>query len=122
MDVTFLAHSGRKRKSEKRVREVPETNIKKVQHRFLTETGMAVSRETMRKYMKMSAKPFKKTRAHFLSDAHKVKRMNWCLDMKRQDRSGARRSIFERQQLGAVQAQTNCEKISSSSVEDPDYL
>ena len=33
--------------------------------------------------MKMSAKPFKKTRAQFLLDAHKVKRLNWCLEVKR---------------------------------------
>ena len=33
--------------------------------------------------MKMSAKPFIKTRAHFLSDVHRVRRLNWCSDMKR---------------------------------------
>ena len=71
MDVTFLAHNRRKRKVtkqdrekiEKRIREVPETSIKQVQHWFLTETGEAVCRETMRKYMKMSAKPIKRARA-----------------------------------------------------------
>ena len=42
--------------------------------------------------MKMSAKPFKKARAHFLSDAHKVKRLNWCVDMKRKMGGGARRT------------------------------
>ena len=72
--MTFLAHGGRKRKNAKqdedkvetRVREVLETSVKEVQHWFVAET---VRRDTMRKYMRMSAKPFKNTRAHFLSDA-----------------------------------------------------
>ena len=78
-----MAYRGRKRKNtkrgqgkiEKRIKEVPETSIKQVQHGFVAETSKTVCRETMRKFMKMSAKPFKKTRAHFLSD------LNWCLDM-----------------------------------------
>ena len=60
---------------------MPETSIKRAQHWFVTETGKTVCRETMRKCMKMSAKPFKKTRAHFLSGAHEVRRLNWCLGL-----------------------------------------
>ena len=105
MDATFLAHSGRKRKIakqdrehiEKRVREVPETSIKQVQHWFLTETGETVCRETMRKFMKMLANPSKRReriscRTHTRSDA-------WIYEA--QDRGGARRSMFERQQVDA---------------------
>ena len=91
LDANIKMHCGRKRKItkedrkkiEQRIREVPETSIKQIQHWFVTETGKKVCRATMRTYVRMAAKPFKRTKAHFLSGAHKVRRLNWCLDMKR---------------------------------------
>ena len=83
---TLRAQNDHKRglgKIEKRTREVPETSIKQVQQWFVAETGKNVCRKTTRKCMKMSAKPFIKTRAHFLSDVHRVRRLSWCSGMKR---------------------------------------
>ena len=80
--------------------EVPETGIKQVQHCSWPRQVRRVCRETLRKYTKMSAKPFKKTRAHFLSDAHSVKRL-WCSDMQRRIGVVPARSMFERQQPDA---------------------
>ena len=44
---------------KKWVREVRETSIRQVQNVLQTETGKAVCREAMQKYLKVPTKPFK---------------------------------------------------------------
>ena len=98
VDVTVLAQCGRKRKItkqdknkiEKRVREVPDTSTKRVQHWFLTETSKTGCRETMRKYMKIPGKPFKKNETAFPFGCTQGQALALVHGDEAQDRGGAR--------------------------------